>query len=136
LMDMLSGPKESPEEAPKDIEAEAVSSADTVGSIAAIFDRMPDLFQPDAAAGVDVVFQFNITGTGGGDWIVIVKDGVCTIEDGQHGNPVTTLKMESGDFIDLFEGSLPAMQAYTSGKLKIEGDLMKSQLVQKLFKFG
>jgi len=27
------------------------------------------------------------------------------------------------------------MQAFTSGKLKIEGDLMKSQLVQKLFRF-
>jgi len=27
------------------------------------------------------------------------------------------------------------MKAYTGGKLKIEGDLMKSQLVEKLFKF-
>jgi len=28
------------------------------------------------------------------------------------------------------------MQAYTSGKLKIEGDIMKSQLLGKLFKIG
>jgi putative sterol carrier protein len=28
------------------------------------------------------------------------------------------------------------MQAFTSGKLKIEGDLMKSQLLEKLFKIG
>ena len=28
------------------------------------------------------------------------------------------------------------MQAYTRGKLKIEGDIMKSQLIEKLFKFG
>jgi putative sterol carrier protein len=28
------------------------------------------------------------------------------------------------------------MQAFTSGRLKIEGDLMKSQLLEKLFKFG
>jgi hypothetical protein len=27
------------------------------------------------------------------------------------------------------------MQAYTAGKLKVEGDLMKSQLIEKLFKF-
>jgi putative sterol carrier protein len=27
------------------------------------------------------------------------------------------------------------MQAYTSGKLKIEGDIMKSQLIEKLFQF-
>jgi putative sterol carrier protein len=27
------------------------------------------------------------------------------------------------------------MQAFMSGKLKVEGDLMKSQLIQKFFKF-
>jgi len=32
-------------------------------------------------------------------------------------------------------GKLKAMQAFTSGKLKIEGDIMKSQLIEKLFKF-
>jgi putative sterol carrier protein len=35
----------------------------------------------------------------------------------------------------MIQGQLNAMSAYTSGKLKIEGDLMKSQLVEKLFKF-
>jgi putative sterol carrier protein len=36
----------------------------------------------------------------------------------------------------MMEGTLPAMQAYTSGKLKIDGDIMKSQLLEKLFKIG
>jgi hypothetical protein len=35
----------------------------------------------------------------------------------------------------MMAGTLPAMQAYTSGKLTIEGDLMKSQLIEKLFNF-
>jgi putative sterol carrier protein len=43
--------------------------------------------------------------------------------------------MADDDFLALMEGKLKAMQAYTSGKLKIEGDLMKSQLIEKLFKF-
>ncbi len=43
--------------------------------------------------------------------------------------------MSDEDFLSLIEGKLNAMQAYTSGKLKIEGDLMKSQLIEKLFKF-
>ena len=133
LMDMLSGPKEPPEERPAEVEAQAQESA---GNVDVIFDRMPDRFQPDAAEGIDVVFQFNISGRNGGDWYIIIQEGTCQVESGQHENPVTTLKMEAGDFIDLVEGSLPAMQAYTSGKLKIEGDLMKSQLIQKLFKFG
>jgi putative sterol carrier protein len=33
-------------------------------------------------------------------------------------------------------GKLAAMAAYTGGKLKIEGDIMKSQLLGKLFKIG
>jgi putative sterol carrier protein len=43
--------------------------------------------------------------------------------------------MEDKDFLALMSGQLPAMQAYSTGRLKIEGDLMKSQLVEKLFKF-
>jgi hypothetical protein len=35
----------------------------------------------------------------------------------------------------MMNGTLPAMQAYTSGKLMIGGDVMKSQLIGKLFRF-
>ena len=34
----------------------------------------------------------------------------------------------------MMSGKLPAMQAFSSGKLVIEGDIMKSQLIEKLFK--
>ena len=54
---------------------------------------------------------------------------------GAHEKPTCTLKMSSGDFLDLMNAKLPAMQAYTSGKLKIEGDIIKSQLIEKLFRF-
>jgi len=43
--------------------------------------------------------------------------------------------MADGDFLQLIAGKLDGMQAYTSGKLKVEGDIMKSQLIAKLFKF-
>jgi putative sterol carrier protein len=43
--------------------------------------------------------------------------------------------MGDDDFVKMIQGQLNAMSAYTSGKLKVEGDLMKSQLIQKLFKF-
>ena len=45
-----------------------------------------------------------------------------------HWAPDATL-----DFLDLLGGKLNPMQAYTTGKLKIAGDLMKSQLITKLF---
>jgi len=39
-------------------------------------------------------------------------------------------------FLAMMGGKLPAMQAFTSGKLLIEGDVMKSQLLEKLFVIG
>jgi putative sterol carrier protein len=96
---------------------------------------MGQSFQADAAAGVDVVFQFRISGGGGGDWHVTVKGGTCTVESGVHAKPTTTLRMADEDFLALIGGRLPAMQAFTTGKLRIEGDLMKSQLIEKLFKW-
>ncbi len=103
-------------------------------TVKAVFDGMVDAFQPDAASGVDVVFQWDISGTQGGLWSVVVKDGTCEVSEGSHSSPTTILKMADEDFLKMITGELNAMSAYTGGKLKIEGDLMKSQLIEKLFK--
>jgi NAD(P)-dependent dehydrogenase (short-subunit alcohol dehydrogenase family)/acyl dehydratase/putative sterol carrier protein len=100
-----------------------------------IFERIPEVFRPEKAVGLDVVFQFVIGGGGGGTWHVVVKEKRCEVKEGAHEKPTTTIKMGSEDFVKMIQGQLNAMSAYTSGKLKIEGDLMKSQLVEKLFKF-
>jgi putative sterol carrier protein len=100
-----------------------------------IFERIPDAFQADKAAGVEVVFQFDISGGDGGSWYVTVKDGTCEVAEGSTGSPTTTIKMADDDFVKLITGELNAMPAFTSGNLKIEGDLMKSQLIEKVFKF-
>jgi putative sterol carrier protein len=104
----------------------------TVGSV---FDRMPESFLADKAAGLDVVFQYRITGARGGEWFVSIKDGTSAVGRGIHQKPTTTIIMTDEDFLAFISRKLNATQAYTSGKLKIEGDLMKSQLIEKLFKF-
>ena len=119
---------------PLDKGVSAVGKQQSTVSVAGIFDAMPGVFVKNASAGVDVVFQYIISGSGGGDWHCIVKDETCTVKTGKHEKPTCTLKISDSDFLLLMGGKLPAMQAYTSGKLKIEGDIMKSQLVEKLFK--
>jgi NAD(P)-dependent dehydrogenase (short-subunit alcohol dehydrogenase family)/acyl dehydratase/putative sterol carrier protein len=110
-----------------------VSPATT--AVKSVFDRMPEAFLADKAAGVNVVFQYRITGARGGDWFVSIKDGACAVGQGTHQEPTTTIVMADDDFLALISRKLNAMQAFTSGKLKIEGDLMKSQLIEKLFRF-
>jgi NAD(P)-dependent dehydrogenase (short-subunit alcohol dehydrogenase family)/acyl dehydratase/putative sterol carrier protein len=104
-------------------------------SVKAVFDRLPGVFQAGKAAGVDVVFQFTISGPTGGSWYVTVKDGDCRVDEGTHDSPTTTIEMGDDDFVKMISGELKAMAAYTGGKLKIGGDLMKSQLIEKLFIF-
>jgi len=104
-------------------------------TVKAVFGRMPEAFQKDRASGVDVVFQYRIVGPAGGEWYVTIKGGTCEVKTGEHAQPTTTIMMSDEDFLNLINGKLNAMQAYTSGKLKIQGDIMKSQLIEKLFKF-
>jgi putative sterol carrier protein len=85
--------------------------------------------------GLDIVFQFKLAGDDGGNWFVVIKDGKCSVGEGLHDKPTTIISMDGGDFVSLTQGKLNAIQAFTTGKLKIEGDLMKSQLIEKLFKF-
>ncbi len=108
---------------------------DDGGSVAAVFAAMPDAFLADKAEGVEVTFQYEITGEGGGQWYSVIASGTCEVFEGTHEAPTTTIIMASDDFLALMGGTLNPMQAYTTGKLKIEGDLMKSQLIEKLFEF-
>jgi len=99
------------------------------------FGGLTGRFQPGAAAGVNVVFQFALSGPCGGEWYAAVQDGACTVEKGTHAKPTTTLRMSDADFLQFVTGKLGATKAFTTGRLKIEGDVIKSQLVEKLFKF-
>jgi putative sterol carrier protein len=125
MLDVISGKR-----------AEAMpESGGGVLTVKRVFERIPEVFRPEKAGGLDVVFQFLIGGGGGGTWHVKVKDQKCEVKEGTHEKPTTTIKMGDEDFVKMIEGKLNAMSAYTSGKLKVEGDLMKSQLIEKLFKF-
>ena len=108
--------------------------ADDGMSAGEVFAKMPEAFQPGAAQGVDAVFQYKLSGSGGGEWHLIVKGGELQVVEGGHANPTTTILMDANDFVAFVEGKLNAMKAYTSGKLKIEGDVAKSQLLQRMFK--
>ncbi len=130
LMDMLTPKQGAQEAAPRPQEAPAAQA-----SVASVFQRLPQAFQPQAAAGLSLVFQFSLSGTQGGEWHAIIQNQECTVQEGKHPNPTTTIKMSAEDFLEYVSGKLNAMQAYSSGRLKIEGDLMKSQLIGKLFKF-
>lgn len=100
-----------------------------------VFSKMPELFNPTAAEGMDAVFQFNITGEGGGNWYLTVKDGNCQVNEGIHDAPTVTLTISGQDWLAIVNRDLSGIQAFMSGKLKVSGDLMLAQKISGIFSF-
>ncbi|MCW2927530.1 MAG: sterol-binding protein [Thermoleophilia bacterium] len=86
------------------------------------FATLEERFKPDAAKGVDVRFQFQLSGDGGGDWYVEIKDGKITVKDGSGPNPTATLKASAKDYKKIADGEMNKMWAFVRGKLKVDGD--------------
>jgi len=108
----------------------------TFGSVKEIFAKMPEAFHRGAAAGLNVVIQFNIEGGEGGNWCAVIKDQACTVSEGVHDNPTLSLSMTDKDWVALCKGELNAVMAFMSGKLKAKGDILLAQRLPKLFPIG
>jgi putative sterol carrier protein len=79
--------------------------------------------------GTDCVIQFNVSTP----MHIVIKDGSCTANDGAAASSDMTLIMEDEDFIALMKGELNGMQAFMTGKLQIEGDMMLAQRMSSFF---
>lgn len=99
-----------------------------------IFNAMPANLNADAAKGMNAVIQFNLTGDGGGNYYVTIKDGTCTVTEGAHQSPNMTMTMAAQDYVDMIAGKLNGQMAFMSGKLKIAGDMGLAMKMQSLFK--
>lgn len=106
-----------------------------ISSVKEVFDKVPQAFNPDAAKGLDAVFQFDITGEGGGNWNVGVKSGAVQVQEGKAGSPTVTLTMSTDTWLGMVNKQINGMQAFMSGKLKLTGDMMLAQRIPDLFKF-
>jgi putative sterol carrier protein len=104
-------------------------------SVKEVFDRVPQAFNPDAAKGLDAIFQFDITGEDGGIWHVAVKDGTCQVQQGKAASPTVTLTMASDTWLGMVNKQINGIQAFMTGKLKLNGDMLLAQRIPDLFKF-
>ena len=98
-----------------------------------IIEGMPDLFRPERAGRANAVVQFNLTGDGGGDWYVTIRNRTCTVDQGQAENPTATINMEASTYLALSTGKLGSMKAFTSGKVKASGDLTLMKRMENWF---
>ena len=101
--------------------------------VAQIFPVMCERFIPSKAEGLNATIQFNLTGDNGGLYWLKIVNGTCEAGEGQAENPKMTLKAAADDWHAVSSGKLNAMQAFMSGKLKIEGDMGLAMKMQTMF---
>jgi len=85
---------------------------------------------PDVVGKVGVVYLFKV---GDKQFVVDLKNGAGGVTAG-GGTGECTLELSEPDFLDLTQGKADPMKLFTTGKLKISGNVMASQKLQSLFK--
>jgi len=93
-------------------------------------------FRPDAAEGVEAVIQYRLTGEEGGDYIINIQEGLCTVAEGIAEEPNVTLTSDAHDFADVLMGRANGMQYFMMGKLKLSGDLNLAMKLTSFFKMS
>lgn len=96
-----------------------------------IFTEMQNRFNADAATGTDAVFQYEISDAGA--WFVTVQDNACEVAEGTSDDATVTLKMDSTTLEEVMSGETDGMQAFMSGRIQADGDIMLATKLAVLF---
>jgi putative sterol carrier protein len=84
---------------------------------------MPGKLIKEKAAGITAIYQFDLSGEGGGKWFAEVKDCRCTVSEGEHPQPSITITMTAQNYLAMAAGKLNGQVAFMTGKLKLKGDM-------------
>lgn len=100
------------------------------------FDTLPQRFVADASKGVKAVFQFELTGPGGGTWHVLVDDGKIDVKAGAHPNPGSTVEATADDYVKIANNEMNGLRAVMTRRMKIGGNLVLARKMQNMFPVG
>lgn len=101
-----------------------------------ILDKMPQAFDPEKAGDMEATIQLDLTGEGGGQWVVQVADGQIDLSEGETDSADLTLTMEASDYVALSMGEANPVNLFMAGKIKVQGNAMLALKFQDLFDRG
>ncbi len=98
-----------------------------------ILTAMESLFRPDRAKGIAMNIGYDLTGPEGGQWTLQIKDEQCNVREGFAEDLTVKLIMAAGVYTGMMTGTIDGASAFTSGQVKIEGDMMAAAATGKFF---
>ncbi len=91
-----------------------------------IYNTMKDYFEQrdfgDFGQGV-YSYEFDVTGQGEGKFYIEVRDGSLDMQPFDYKNSLCSLTVDSGSLRRIISRSLSPVEAYSSGRLAIRGDV-------------
>ncbi|WP_437579782.1 SCP2 sterol-binding domain-containing protein [Sorangium sp. So ce887] len=91
----------------------------------------------DAAKQLGGKYQINVTGEGGGEWLIDLSDTGPNIASGSPGGADVTISLSTEDFQKLHENpQANSMPLFFAGKLKVAGNQMLAMKLPKLFQLN
>jgi hypothetical protein len=88
--------------------------------------------KPDVVQKINAVYQFVISGPGGGSWTVDCTAPGGRIAAGTAPDARCTVSATDADFLNIVNGKLNPQMAFMSGKLKIQGDMGLAMKLQQI----
>jgi hypothetical protein len=91
-------------------------------------------FLPEAARGVEAVYEFDLSGPGGGIFTVTIEDGDCRVSIGRSPvEPDVRYELAASTWVAMTEGRVTGDEAVLLGKMRIRGELTLGRRFGELF---
>ncbi|NXU39793.1 HSDL2 protein, partial [Drymodes brunneopygia] len=103
------------------------------GPVAETFRVIRGAMTEEFVRSTQGVFQFDLSGDGGGTWYIDLKTSGGSAGFGKP--PMTAdvvMSMSSADFVKMFTGKLKPTMAFMSGKLRIKGNMALAIKLEKV----
>ncbi|MFO0692841.1 MAG: SCP2 sterol-binding domain-containing protein [Polyangiales bacterium] len=93
---------------------------------------------PDVATAVDAKFQFNVSGDGGGVFVLNFKQGTTSnfLSTEPASDAQCIVNVSGEDWAAMLAGQLDPMAAFMGGKVKVDGDLSLAMKLPKIMKLA
>ncbi len=98
-----------------------------------IFAEIPNLLIREKAIGIEGVYQVIFTNINY-PWFVVIRENGCTTHQGEHENPIVTMRVSCEDFVAIVRGQMNETLALMTKKMKLEGNILQAIKYSKAFR--
>ena len=91
-----------------------------------LYDKLKEYFETKDYAGFGqgtFSYEFDVTGQGEGRFYLEVRDGVMDIQPFDYKNSLCSFSVDSGNLNRILSRSMSAVEAYSTGRLRVHGDV-------------